>query len=159
MIAIREYDPSRDAKALRQCLVELQDFERDLDPRIPEGDDVADGYLDLLFRRCRQFEGVVLVAEADAAVVGFVAVWTRYQSSEPNDDPSEHGFVPDLFVSSSQRGRGVGQALMRAAEERARAAGAKALFLSVKAGNAGARAFYRAEGFVESEIYLEKPLG
>jgi ribosomal protein S18 acetylase RimI-like enzyme len=159
MVAIREYDPARDVRALRECLVELQEFEREIDPRLPQGEDVADRYLELLFGRCREFEGVVLVAEANAAVVGFVAVWTRYRSSEPNDDPNEHGFVPDLFVSSSQRGRGVGQALMRVAEERARAAGAKALFLSVKAGNAGARAFYRAEGFVESEIYLEKPLG
>jgi ribosomal protein S18 acetylase RimI-like enzyme len=87
-----------------------------------------------------------------------VVVWTRYRSTEPIDDPSEHGFIPDLIVSSSQRGRGIGEALMRAAEERARAAGARSLVLSVKAGNVSARAFYRAEGFAESEVYLEKAL-
>jgi hypothetical protein len=43
-------------------------------------------------------------------------------------------------------------------EARARQAGARSLQLSVKAGNTGARSLYTAEGFVESAIYLEKPL-
>jgi ribosomal protein S18 acetylase RimI-like enzyme len=155
---IREFDPLHDRQAVRRCFVELQDFERNLDPRLPPGEHVADTYLDLMFQRCRDFSGVVLVAEMDHAVVGFVTIWTRYRSCEPDDDPTEHGFVSDLVVSATHRGRGIGRRLLRAAEARAREAGARTIRLSVKAGNAGARSLYAAEGFEEAEIYLEKPL-
>jgi len=93
MLRIRDYDPSRDSHVLRACFVDLQDFERRLDLRIPPGEQVADFYLDLMFQRCRQFEGVVLVADVDRVMVGFVTILTRYCSSEPDDDPRAHGFV------------------------------------------------------------------
>ena len=157
-MVIREYDPDRDNHAVRACFVELQDFERGLDPRMPPGERIAEAYLDLMFRRCLEFSGVVLVADIDDQIVGFVTIWTRYRSSEPDDDPQEYGFVSDLVVSAAQRVRGVGRSLLRAAEERAREAGAPSLRLSVKAKNVGARALYAAEGFVDSEVYLEKPL-
>jgi ribosomal protein S18 acetylase RimI-like enzyme len=111
-----------------------------------------------MFGRCREFDGVVLVAELDGAVVGFVTVLTRYRSPEPDDDPAEHGFVSDLVVLATHRGRGLGRQLLRAAEARARKAGARALRLSVKAGNAGALALYAAEGFAAAETLLEKRL-
>ena len=158
MLGIRKFDPRRDRQAVRTYVVELQDFERTLDSRLPPGERVADAYLDVMFRRCREFDGVVLVAELDRAVVGFVAVWTRYRSSEPNDDPREHGYISDLVVSATHRGRGIGRTLLRAAEARAREAGAREVRISVKAGNAGALSLYSAEGFEEFEIYLEKSL-
>ena len=155
---IREFDSLRDLQAVRHCFIELQEVERYLDPRMPQGEDVADTYLDLMFQRCREFAGVVLVAETDQAVVGFVSIWTRYRSSEPEDDPSEHGFISDLVVLAAYRGLGIGRRLLRAAEARAREAGARTICLSVKAGNAGARSLYAAEGFEDAEIFLEKAL-
>ncbi len=158
MFGIREFDPLRDHGAVRSCAIELQDFERELDPRMPPGEQIADRYLDLMFRRCAEFDGVVLVAEADGVLAGFVSVWTRYRSSEPEDDPAEHGYVSDLVVSAKHRGRGIGRALLRAAEARARQAGAQSLRVSVKASNTIALSLYSAEGFENSEIYLEKRL-
>jgi ribosomal protein S18 acetylase RimI-like enzyme len=155
---IREFDPLRDRQAVRRCFIELQDFERNIDPRTPPGEHVADTYLDLMFQRCREFSGVVLVAVMDQAVVGYVTIWTRFRSSEPDDDPAEHGFIPDLVVLAACRGRGIGRRLLRAAEARAREAGARTIRLSVKAGNAGARSLYAAEGFEDAEIFLEKAL-
>ena len=104
MLVIREFDPLRDHDAVRSCAVELQDFERELDPRMPPGEQITDRYLDLMFRRCAEFDGVVLVEEADGVVTGFVSVWTRYRSSEPDDDPAEHGYVSDLVVAARHRG-------------------------------------------------------
>lgn len=158
MVEIREYDPGRDQDEVRACFVELQEFERGLDPRMPRGDEIADAYLKLMFARCDEFDGVVLVAHIDRLVVGYVAVWTRYRSSEPDDDSHEYGFIPDLVVSATHRGRGIGRALLHAAESRVREVGAKSLQLSVKAGNTAAQALYSAEGFKEAEIYLEKLL-
>lgn len=155
---VREYNEGSDAAALRRIFIELQDFERAIDPRMPSGEAIADRYLRLMFKRCAEFAGVVLVAEIDA-VVGFVSVWTRYRSTEPDDDPSEHGFISDLVVAATHRGRGIGRSLLRAAEARAREAGANGVRLSVKAGNAGARSLYDAEGYEATDIHLEKKLG
>jgi ribosomal protein S18 acetylase RimI-like enzyme len=157
-VEIREFDPSRDRAAVRACFIELQDFERGLVPGMPAGEQIAAAYLRMMFDRCREFDGVVLVAEVGGVVVGFVSLWTRYRSSEPDDDPSAHGFVSDLVVSGPHRGHGIGRSLLHAAERRAREAGMPSLRLTVKAGNTGARALYEAEGFAESELYLEKRL-
>jgi ribosomal protein S18 acetylase RimI-like enzyme len=158
MLRIRSFDPARDRRAIRACFIELQDFERRLEPRMPVGEQVADAYLELMFRRCRLFDGSVFVADVDGTVVGFVTVWARYRSAEPDDDPGERGYVSDLVVSEVHRRRGIGRALLRAAEARAREAGVCTLRLSVKAGNTGARSLYAAEGFEASEIHLEKKL-
>jgi ribosomal protein S18 acetylase RimI-like enzyme len=157
-VDVREWDPPRDRAAVRSCFVELQDFERELEPGMRPGEEIADAYLDLMLRRCREFDGVVLVAEQGGAVVGFLTLLRRFRSSEPDDDPREHAYVTDLVVAAPHRKRGIGRSLLRAAEAHARSAGAHVIRLSVKAGNAGARALYAAEGFGESELVLEKHL-
>jgi ribosomal protein S18 acetylase RimI-like enzyme len=125
---------------------------------MPPGEEVADAYLDSMFRRCHEFDGSVMVAIENDGVVGFVTIWTRYHSTEPGDDPAEHGFISDLVVSSANRGGGIGRALLRAAEARAEEAGARFVRLSVLAGNVAAVSLYAAEGFKETQTYLEKAL-
>ena len=47
-LEVREYDPSRDGSAVRARFIELQDFERSLDPRMPAGAEIAiraDGHM------------------------------------------------------------------------------------------------------------------
>jgi len=158
MLKIREYDPGRDRAAVRSCLVELQEFEREIDPRIPPGEQVADACLEHMFRSCREFDGTVFVGEADSIVVGFVTILAQYRSSEPNEDPRCHGYVSDLVVLTAYRDRGFGRSLLRAAEARFREGGGTSLRISVMAGNATARALYSEEGFAELEIRLEKRL-
>lgn len=158
-LEIRAYDPERDHDGVRACMVELQDFERELDPRMPAGESIADAYLERMFGRCREFDGSVLVAEHGGSIRGFVTVWARYRSAEPDDDPAAHAFLSDLVVASGHRGLGIGRALLRAAEACAREVGAPHLQLTVKADNTAALSLYEAEGFRPSEIQLEKRLG
>ena len=158
MVEIRELDRARDLPAVRRCFVELQEAERALDGRSPAGEDVADAYLDLLLRRCDEFAGVVLVAVVEGEIAGYAAVFTRFRSDEPDDDPSERGHLSDLVVASGHRGAGIGRQLLRAAEERVRAAGVTEMRIGVLAGNEPALALYAAEGFRELELVLEKPL-
>ena len=155
---IRDFDAARDREALRRCFVELQDFERTLDPRLPAAEQIADAYLALMLARCRDFAGVVLVAEVEGAVVGFVTIWTRYRSTEPDDDPTAHAYVSDLAVSAAHRRRGIGRSLLRAAEARAHAAGAAWVRISVLASNSAAISLYAVAGFQDFEIVLEKRL-
>jgi len=75
MHTIREYRPDQDAAALRACFVELQNFERGLEPALPEGETVADAYLAWMLTRSKEWNGKVFVVDSDGEVVGFVSVW------------------------------------------------------------------------------------
>jgi ribosomal protein S18 acetylase RimI-like enzyme len=73
--------------------------------------------------------------------------------------------VHDLAVLPQHRGKGVGRALLSAAEERARRKGCCRLTLEVRDDNAAARALYRRFGFDDSMLgssvptrFLVKPL-
>ena len=154
---IRDYDPARDRAAVRACFAELQDVERGLEPAMPSGDAVADAYLDFMLARCAEWDGAVMVAEEDGAVVGFICVWARV----PPDDPSEVRFsahVSDLVVLPAWRGRGIGRALLARGEAYARSRGAERLRIGVLAKNEDARRLYAASGFREVYVLLTKPL-
>ncbi len=155
---IRDFDPARDRGAVRRCFIELQEYERALDARLPEGERVVDAYLELMFERCAKHDGSVLVAELGGAVVGFVTILARLWSDEPDDGPLEFAYLADLVVLPEARKRGIGRALYAAAEEHARASGARWLRLTVKGSNAVARSFYESSGLSPYEAILEKRL-
>jgi GNAT superfamily N-acetyltransferase len=98
--------------------------------------------------------GAVLVAEdARGVVVGFVSVEPgRHWSGQ------EQAYVGELIVAEAAEGRGVGRALMEAAEEWARGRGYGMLVLETGAANARARAFYARLGYAEEDVRLTKIL-
>ena len=59
----------------------------------------------------------------------------------------DEGHVLDLAVDPGHRRLGIGTALLRALVDALLARGARAVTLEVRAGNLGAQALYRAEGF------------
>jgi ribosomal protein S18 acetylase RimI-like enzyme len=156
--AIRAYDASRDAAALRRCFVALQDFEHALDPAAPRGDAIADAYLAKLFERCARWHGRVFVAERDAALVGFVCVWGRVPPQEIDDAPEDAAYVSDLVVLDGERNHGVGTRLLAQAEAYARSIGVASIGVGVMAANAGARRLYERLGFAPEHLELVKRL-
>jgi ribosomal protein S18 acetylase RimI-like enzyme len=158
LINLRDYAADRDSARLRDCLIELQNSERELEPGKPEGSTIADEYLGRMFARCRKWDGKVFVAEVSGQVVGFVCVWAKVQPEEPDDDPSEYAFVSDLVVLPGHRRRGVGRELLAMAERYARSRGARSLRIGVLARNTTARHLYGSAGFSDYEVEMEKPL-
>jgi ribosomal protein S18 acetylase RimI-like enzyme len=65
-------------------------------------------------------------------------------------------YMKELYVSADARGRGVGEALMRALARLAEARGCTRVDWSTQQGNAGALAFYARIGakVVEDKVYL-----
>jgi GNAT superfamily N-acetyltransferase len=154
---IREYD-ERDRDGLRQCVIELQEFERDLDPRKPRGADLADTLVDQTFEDCRRYRGKVFVADEQGDLVGYVCVWGRAPSETIQDALGEFALVTDLVVRADHRNRGVGGSLLGRAEAYALTCGADWLRVSVLARNRGARSLYAGQGFEDYEMVLEKEL-
>jgi GNAT superfamily N-acetyltransferase len=141
-----------DAPVLRDCVVELQEFERQIDDRLRPGRSIAAEYLEHMLRRCRECAGTILVAECGGAVVGFATVLARVPFTELDDPPGEYALVTDLVVRAGFRRRGIGEALLREAERWAAAAGAAELRVGVLSANRSAGRLYRRAGF---KPYLE----
>ena len=155
-LVIRVYR-QEDAPAVRRCVVELQEFERTIDPRLRPGEEMADGYWENVRARCTEANGRVVVAEQDGAVVGFLAVLTAEPFTELDDPPGTYALVTDVVIQSSHRGRGIGRQLLQHAEAFARAAGATELRIGVLAENTVARQLYRSVGFVPHlEVFVKR---
>lgn len=150
---IRPYRSDTDGEQFRACVIELQDFEREIDPRMPPGEEIVDDYIVGMLFRCRMCDGQVLVADNNGELAGYVTILNRVQSDDLDDGNLEFGLIADLLVRKDYRGKGLGQKLLAAAESFAKQHGVQWLRISVMSENATARKLYAASGF--SEIYLE----
>ena len=83
----------------------------------------------------------MLVAEHRAELLGYVLVLMRRNSRAAR--------LYSLAVAPASLGRGVGSALLRAAEDSARARGADELRLEVRDDNAAAQRLYAARGYAQ----------
>ena len=155
---IREYQPERDTSSLRECIVELQDFERTIEPALPAGAAMADAYLAYILARCREYRGQVFVAEVEDKVVGFVSIWARVPPTEPDEPQTEYAYISDLVVLAPFRRRGLGRALLIRAERYAREQKARVMRIGVLAQNVIAKQLYLDVGFTERRVELAKDL-
>ena len=101
----------------------------------------------------------ILVAEAGGVVVGFIEVGLR-SHAEACDPRRPVGYVEAWQVADAHQGRGVGRALMAAAEAWCRAQGAVELASDTWLDHADAHRAHLALGFAEVErcVHYRKPL-
>ena len=95
-----------------------------------------DGYLD---RFWRENQDRIYVAE-DSQVIAFLSV-------EVHHDPVDHIYLDDFSVTAACRGKGIGSALIHAAEAYAGQTGSQAVLLHVEKSNATAMRFYERSGY------------
>lgn len=96
----------------------------------------------------------VLAVDPADALLGYIHLVPQ------TDDVLGHevGYVSIVAVAEAAAGKGIGRALMAAAEDWAKALGYPALLLDVFASNRSARAFYDALGYAEDSLRLRKVL-
>lgn len=157
-MVIREFDEHAHLERVRDCLIELQDSERVLDPRMPAGAEIADEYIPQMLERCEKCQGIVLVAEVDDEVAGYAAVLAKVRSDELEDGGIEYGLVSDLVVTQRFRRMGIGRRLLKAAESYARDRDVSWLRIGALAGNRSAQQLYASMGFSNLYVELEKDL-
>ena len=155
---IRDYHEKSDRSGIRECLIELQDFERSLDPRMPSGDEIVDAYVPNMLRLCQRCSGKVLVADVDGEIAGYVSILAKVKSDEIEDGNIEYGLISDLVVLQRFRKSGIGRKLLEAAESFAREKDVKWLRIGVLASNEAALDLYASMRFRRKFVELEKDL-
>ena len=155
---IKDFDEKAHLVGVRACLIELQDFERSLDPRMPSGAEIVDAFIPQMLERCAKCDGIVLVAELDGDVAGFATILAKVESGEIEDGNIEYGLISDLIVAREFRERGIGRKLLNAAESYAKTHGVKWLRIGVLAENYAAERLYDSSGFEKLYIEREKEL-
>ena len=130
---VREYEPNTDFDGIRACLVELQDFERQIDRRRPAGDEIADTYISDALSQCAECHGRIFVADEKGQIAGYATVLAKVRSGSLDDGDLEYAYLADLVVRGTYRGRGIGRELIAKAETYARNEGAKWLRVCVLA--------------------------
>ena len=96
-------------------------------------------------------DGAVFVAADGGTIVGVISVKASRHFTGERD-----GYIGELAVAERAARRGIGSALIEAAEGWARERGLVNLTLQTGALNTGARAFYAALGFAEEEVRLTR---
>ena len=102
-----------------------------------------------LAERLRLGDSVIFVAEAGGGPVGFTQLYPSFSSV----GMGRTFILNDLFVGPEGRGSGVGAALVEAASDFARAAGAIRLTLSTQRDNRSAQSLYEKLGWLRDEQF------
>ncbi|WP_254529413.1 GNAT family N-acetyltransferase [Natrinema gelatinilyticum] len=97
----------------------------------------------------------LLVARLGGKIVGFVSVSIERGSLELD---ATRGLLSNIYVEPAVRDRGIGTALLEAAEDTLAEQGADIVLLEVMAGNDDARRFYRRRGYDEFRVTMSRPL-
>ncbi len=155
---IRSWSPERDGEALRDLFVALQDHEHAFAPEAPTGEAIVEAYLAWMFERCERYAGEILVARAEGRVVAFMTVLLHVPRQDPDDPADVHALISELSVLPAWRGRGIGTALIEAAEALARERRISQIRVTVDARNDGAQRLYARQGFETRILTLAKTL-
>jgi ribosomal protein S18 acetylase RimI-like enzyme len=155
---IREFQAS-DKEAVVQAMVELQNFERTIEPLRLPGEEMAEAYIDKLLKDLQSNSGKIFIAERDSQLAGFIAVLRTngHVDSELNV-PIAAAYITDLVVLPRFRKQGVGIQLMQEVEKYAASLGVNVMEIEVLRENAPAYALYHKAGYIDYSVVLRKRL-
>ena len=155
-VEVRDAVPG-DARALAALHRESAAAHVALDPDfyiVPDHDDALDHA-----RRQVAGEGRVLVAVSEARIVGTARVRPLPEPPRGSMIRPVRGADIGIVVASDHRGRGVGRALMEAAEDRAADDGFEILTLDAHAANQPALRLYESLGYGTFGVRMQKRIG
>lgn len=154
---IREYREA-DQAAVIELVRDVQAHESAIFDLMKPPEAMDAWYLEHLKDEVTKYKGCFLVAEAADHPVGYATLLVEVPSNEPEEIDYTYSRIADLSVANAYRGKGIGTALLRECEARARSRGQAILSIGVLAGNHGARKLYGAFGFRDLGIFMTKSL-
>jgi ribosomal protein S18 acetylase RimI-like enzyme len=145
-----------DVPALGRMAAGLVDAHHQFDPRrfSAAGRDTARAYGGYLGRQLDASDAIVLVAEMDGTVIGYVYAGVEGDDYMALRGPA--GVVHDLFVDDAHRGRGVARRLLERTLEALQARGVPRVVLSTADRNAGAQQLFTRLGFRRTMVEMTR---
>ncbi|MFQ5513884.1 MAG: GNAT family N-acetyltransferase [Myxococcota bacterium] len=134
---------------------DLIEHHRRLDPQfpvLPTLREVLGREIERGFRSARCRLGV---AEQNGTLVGFVFAEIEVARGRPGRD-SGHGWVHEIYVDPTWRGRGLAAGLLELADAFFEARGVTSVSVRVEAANRDARSFWASRAFRESARILTR---
>jgi len=120
------------------------------------GDDPEAGYAWFLGTQLHEDDVIVLVAECDGAVVGYVYAGLEGQSWKELREAA--GFIHDVVVDEGGRRRGVASALIEAAADWLGSRGAPRVMLWTAESNVAAQRLFAKLGFRRTMVEMTREL-
>ncbi len=153
---IRSATPA-DVPAVLPMVRAIYDLHERFDhPRFGVLPDVLDSYANWLPKRALDPRSVFLVAEDHAMVVAYLIA--TVEESIPVYEVTHYGFIHDVWVQPSYRGRGIGERMIEEAVRRFTALGMRQIRLETAMDNEGARQLFESCGFRQSSIEMLREL-
>lgn len=158
----RHYE-EKDVDSLKKLLVELQDYIASIDPHKrnrPAADFDPDAYLLNMFTMVKRENGFILVAETEEGVSGCLvgSIRTPSEIDRLEKYPDREGIIHELSVLPGERKKGVGKALMDAAEKHLKAQKCDFARVGCFSPNTGAHSFYEKCGYEDRFVEMLKKL-
>lgn len=157
---IRTAEP-QDRLVLVKLMELLQDVESELHPNRPSGSKIGNGHFAYLEEIVKKQDGQIYVAQSKEGIIGFVVCFVE-ELDEGDlhivDQERKYGYISDLYVLATMRERGVGAALMKAAEEHFLDLKLEVVRVGLLCSNERAAKFYHKAGYQPYEIVYEKRL-
>lgn len=159
---IRDIDLAADRQAALSFIMGSQRYEHDVEPNRRLDPAVADEYFAELVEELARKQGRAFVAEREGQEDGQVIGWGVLVVEEGpvfvTEEERRYGYITELFVNEAARGLGVGQALIAACEEEARARGLRQIMIGALSANRRAMDIYGRAGYRPYTAELRKYL-
>jgi ribosomal protein S18 acetylase RimI-like enzyme len=147
-----------DLPALGRLGAALMRVHYDFDPQrfLTPPDQPEAGYAWFLGTQMREPDACVFVAEQNGQVVGYVYAGLEPMSWKELREPA--GFIHDVAVAETHRGRGLGEGLVQRASDWLREHGAPRVLLWTAQRNAAAQRLFLRLGFRPTMIEMTREL-
>lgn len=153
---IREYTKD-DVEGIKQCLVEIQEFEKMLDPNRLSGIAIAHEYLEHLLQVSRQEKGKVFVVEINNEIVGMISVVIETDMRHFRK-AGKAAFISDVIILPEYKDKGIMKELLEKAEEYAKGKEVKVIQTAVLSKHAEGIDGFTRNGFHTYELVLNKKI-
>lgn len=154
MHIIREYT-KHDIESLKKVIVELQEFERLMDPHRLAGIKVAHAYLEHLLALCERGVGKIYVVEIKDEVIGMISVYIE-EDKKHFRKAQKFAYISDLIILPEYKDRGIAKELFEKAEEYAKSKHVSTIQAAVLHEHKEGINEYLRNGFHTFEIVVRK---
>lgn len=151
---IREYT-KEDVEGIKECLIELQEFERMLDPDRLSGIEIAHDYLEHLLAISRQEKGKVFVVEINNEIVGMISI-SLESDTRHFRKAGKVAYISEVIILPEFRDRGIMKELLEKAEEYAKSKQVKSIQTALLSKHAEGIEGFTRNGFSTYEVILQK---